>query len=359
VAGSANQVVYKDGSNAAAGSSSFTFDGTTVTAPILSVTRTAGTGTQSPSVTVTAPAHTALTASTESSDLNINLARTAQFATGTLTTQRAVRIQAPTYGFVGASTLTTASTVQIDSAPAAGSNATITNSYALRVLTGTDAGVGIVIQGSSSQSGDLFRIQNFGGTKLLYVDSNYSLYLARSLNLLPFNTSAGNTSELRFYELAANGTNYVGFKAGDSIASNVIWTLPTADGISGQVLSTNASGVLSWATATNEFRTSPAISAGVLALNCSSCTVFDVSLNATITSITFSNLPASSGAAYGMTLAFTADGTARTIAWPAAVKWAGGTAPTLTSTNGKVDIFVLNTWDGGTKWYAMVGGQNF
>jgi hypothetical protein len=115
-------------------------------------------------------------------------------------------------------------------------------------LTGTAAGVGIVIQGADSQSGDLFRIQNFGGTKLLYVDSNYSLYLARSLNLTPFNTSAGNTSELRFYELAANGTNYVGFKAGDSIASNVIWTLPTTDGTSGQVLSTNASGVLSWIT---------------------------------------------------------------------------------------------------------------
>ena len=117
---------------------------------------------------------------------------------------------------------------------------------------GIDAGVGIVIQGSSSQSGDLFRIQNFGGTKLLYVDSNYSLYLARSLNLTPFNTSAGNTSELRFYELAANGTNYVGFKAGDSIASNVIWTLPTADGTSGQFLSTNGSSVLSWGTPTSK-----------------------------------------------------------------------------------------------------------
>ncbi len=252
MAGSANQVVYKDGSNAAAGSSSFTFDGTTVTAPILSVTRTAGTGTQSPSVTVTAPAHTALTASTESSDLNINLARTAQFATGALTLQRAVRIQAPTYSFVGASTVTNAATIQIDSAPAAGSNATITNSYALRVLTGTDTGVGIVIQGSSSQSGDLFRIQNFGGTKLLYVDSNYSLYLARSLNLTPFNTSAGNTSELRFYELAANGTNYVGFKAGDIVASNVIWTLPTVDGTNGQFLSTNGSSVLSWGTPTSK-----------------------------------------------------------------------------------------------------------
>jgi hypothetical protein len=47
------------------------------------------------------------------------------------------------------------------------------------------------------------------------------------------------------------------------------------------------------------------------------------------------------------------------VTWGAAIKWSGGTAPTLTSTNAKVDIFVLTTWDGGTTWYAMVGGQNF
>jgi hypothetical protein len=246
VAGSANQVVYKDGSNAAAGSSSFTFNGTTVTSPVLVISPTVGTGTQPSSFTINAPNHTALTSATEYSDVFLNLNRTVQFSAGFLSSQRAIKISAPTYSAVSASTFTNAATVQIDSAPVASTNLTITNAIALRVLTGIDAGVGIVIQGSSSQSGDLFRIQNFGGTKLLYVDSNYSLYLARSLNLTPFNTSAGNTSELRFYELAANGTNYVGFKAGDSIASNVIWTLPTTDGTSGQFMSTNASGTLSW-----------------------------------------------------------------------------------------------------------------
>ena len=111
-------------------------------------------------------------------------------------------------------------------------------------------------------------------------------------------------------------------------------------------------------TGLNETKTAPAIASGVLALNCASGNVFAVSLNAAITSITFSNIP-TTGTAYGLTLAFTADGTARAVTWPAAVKWSGGTAPTLTSTNAKVDIFVLTTWDAGTTWYAMVGGQNF
>jgi hypothetical protein len=41
----------------------------------------------------------------------------------------------------------------------------------------------------------------------------------------------------------------VAFQAPATIASNVTWTLPAADGTSAQVLSTNGSGTLSWATA--------------------------------------------------------------------------------------------------------------
>ncbi|MCS7000680.1 MAG: tail fiber domain-containing protein [Candidatus Kapabacteria bacterium] len=63
----------------------------------------------------------------------------------------------------------------------------------------------------------------------------------------PYGTNAGETGEIRFLELAANGTNYVGFKAPDAIGSNVIWRLPAADGSSGQFLTTDGSGNLSWA----------------------------------------------------------------------------------------------------------------
>jgi hypothetical protein len=69
-----------------------------------------------------------------------------------------------------------------------------------------------------------------------------------AIQINPYGTASGNTGEIRFLELAANGTNYVGFKAPDNIASNIIWTLPNSDGTSGQVLTTNGSGVLSWTT---------------------------------------------------------------------------------------------------------------
>lgn len=107
-----------------------------------------------------------------------------------------------------------------------------------------------------------------------------------------------------------------------------------------------------------EVRTTPSISAGTLTLNLENGNVFGVSLNANITTLTIQN-PSASGTACSFTLALTADGTLRSVTWGASVKWAGGVAPTLTSTNGKVDIFVFTTWDAGTTWYGFTAGQNF
>jgi hypothetical protein len=59
------------------------------------------------------------------------------------------------------------------------------------------------------------------------------------------NATAG--SEIRLPEDTDNGSNYVAIKAPDTIASNLTLTLPSADGSSGQVLQTNGSGVLSFA----------------------------------------------------------------------------------------------------------------
>ena len=156
---------------------------------------------------------------------------------------------------------------------------------------------------------------------------------------------------------------------------------PTTDGTANQVMVTNGSGVLSWAAGpsgtylplsggtmtglltTKELaltKTAPSISAGVLTLDCSLSNTFAVSLNAAITSFTVSNIP-TSGSYYEFNLEFTADGTARSVTWTfssVAVKWPGGTAPTLTSTSGKKDTFVFYTYDAGTTWLGFVAGQN-
>jgi hypothetical protein len=53
-------------------------------------------------------------------------------------------------------------------------------------------------------------------------------------------------SDLRFAD--SDSSNWVAFQAPSTVAASVIWTLPAADGAAAQVLSTNGSGALSWAT---------------------------------------------------------------------------------------------------------------
>jgi hypothetical protein len=145
---------------------------------------------------VTGAAHTNQTASTEVIDVDFNLARTVQHATGALATQRAIVFRAPTYSFVAASTITNAATFAIAAAPAAGTNATITNSYAMWVQAGTT-----LLGTSGSATGVILM--------------------------------AGATS----------GT--VGLQAA-AAAGSTTYTLPSADGTNGQMLTTNGTATLSW-----------------------------------------------------------------------------------------------------------------
>lgn len=53
------------------------------------------------------------------------------------------------------------------------------------------------------------------------------------------------------------------------------------------------------------------------------------------------------------------DGTgSRTVTWPAAVHWAAATAPTLTTTASKVDVFEFYSFDG-TVWIGRTVGLNY
>jgi hypothetical protein len=57
-------------------------------------------------------------------------------------------------------------------------------------------------------------------------------------------TQLNAQSELRLAD--SDSSNYVSFRSPATVASNVTWTLPNADGTNGYVLSTNGSGTLSW-----------------------------------------------------------------------------------------------------------------
>jgi len=60
------------------------------------------------------------------------------------------------------------------------------------------------------------------------------------------NVTLNAQSYLRFAD--ADSSNWVAFQGPATVSSNVTWTLPAADGTANQVLSTNGTGTLSWAT---------------------------------------------------------------------------------------------------------------
>lgn len=80
---------------------------------------------------------------------------------------------------------------------------------------------------------------------------------ADATNTLTIGGTTTTAGVLRLGEASNNGTNSIGLRAPASIAADTTYTLPSADGTSGQVLSTNGSGALSWATPTASDSTAP------------------------------------------------------------------------------------------------------
>jgi hypothetical protein len=74
------------------------------------------------------------------------------------------------------------------------------------------------------------------------------LTLSDTASTSTVNLIIDNQKEVRFRETTANGTNYIGLKAPASVSADLTFTLPATDGTAGQVLQTNGSGVLSFAT---------------------------------------------------------------------------------------------------------------
>ena len=92
----------------------------------------------------------------------------------------------------------------------------------------------------------------FGG---LSVDNNIIETAQTNQNLILSPNGSGDVQSTANFQLNAqadlrfadsDSSNWVAFQAPSTISSNVTWTLPSADGASNAVLSTNASGTLSW-----------------------------------------------------------------------------------------------------------------
>tara|TARA_R100001224_G_scaffold104016_1_gene77020 strand:+ start:165 stop:1115 length:951 start_codon:yes stop_codon:yes gene_type:complete len=123
------------------------------------------------------------------------------------------------------------------------------------------------------------------------------------------------------------------------------------------LVTSDANGVVSFDNGTIDEVTTVTSSSNAATINLRDGNLFEHDLTENVT-YTFSN-PAASGRASAFVLKIIQDSSARTITWPGSVDWAAATAPTLTTTNNGVDIFVFLTIDGGTTYYGFTAGQAF
>ena len=82
--------------------------------------------------------------------------------------------------------------------------------------------------------------------------------------------------------------------------------------------------------------------------------VHTATVDTSANTFTFSN-PSATGKSCSFTLILT-NGGSQTVNWPGAVDWAGGTAPTLTTSG--IDILTFMTIDAGTIWYGFLAGAD-
>ena len=198
--------------------------------------------------------------------------------------------------------------------------------------------------------------------------------VAKTGDTLTGNIILDNEKELRLSENDSNGAHFIAIKAPAAVTSDTTLTLPDGAGSSGQTLTTNGSGALSWSAVPNAGTLTGATLAsgvtassltstgtlttltidgsykqvseavGALDIDCSTGNYFTKTINANST-FTFSS-PASSGTVSSFTLELTH--TSGTVTWPTSVKWNEDSAPSLTA--GKTHLFMFVTDDGGTRW---------
>jgi hypothetical protein len=165
-------------------------------------------------------------------------------AGGTATRTITVPAQSKTYVVINKTSSTQSIIIQ-------GTTGTgVTVAAGTRAIVAWD-GANFVNVGGGSAAGSDAQLQfnssgSFGGSANLTWDGS--------------NVQVGAQGDVRFAD--TDSSNYIALHAPSTVAANVTFTLPGTDGTSGQVMTTNGSGVLSFATVA-----SPAQASGALIVN--------------------------------------------------------------------------------------------
>jgi len=124
-----------------------------------------------------------------------------------------------------------------------GIGTTTPNSATLEIVKQSST-VPLKVSSGATGNGDLFIITSAGNVGINTTTAPANALVVNG-TIQTVSSSAGS---LQLTEASANGSNYIALSAPSTLSADKTYTLPTADGNSGDVLNTNGSGTLSWAT---------------------------------------------------------------------------------------------------------------
>ena len=204
---------------------------------------------------------------------------------------------------------------------------------------------------------------------LVDADVNASAAIAKtklaSLNVLDADVNA--SAAIDATKIADGSVSSTEFQYINSLSSNAQTQISATVGVANAALP-KAGGTMSGTLAcADELITRPELKdysetktalspAATVTLDITNGNVFTLTVDQN-TELAFSN-PSPTGKSCAFTFIFTQDSSPRTITWPTSVDWAGGTAPTLSTASGKIDVFTFFTLDAGTIWYGFTAGQD-
>ena len=167
--------------------------------------------------------------------------------------------------------------------------------------------------------------------------------------------NSGAVSNIKLYCESSNA-HYVQLQspAHADYAGNVTLTLPSA---TGKILGADANNVTTFLGGTAGKTTAVSSSGGTTTLNLQLGDSFTTTLTEN-TTLAFSNPPAGTGLGAFVVKVKQHASSAKTLAFPGTVDWAGGSAPDVSTGVNDVDIFVFLTVDNGTIYYGITAGQD-
>jgi len=201
---------------------------------------------------------------------------------------------------------------------------------------------------SNLTEGDLYFKTGSGGGLRVY---NGSAWVAAAFDTSGALLAANNLSDVASAATALTNLGVTATAA--EVNYNNIATLGLSQ--ASKTVTADANGVITLDNGFSEEYAAVTSSSNAIAINLRTANNFSHTLTEN-TTISFAN-PAASGKVSAFTLKVIQASSAKSITWHSSIKWAGDTAPTLSTGNGEVDVFTGYTVDGGTNYYMFTAGQ--